>query len=522
MTDSGPKSPPGTRSEMSADLLSQGHQALELIFGYSSFRGDQEAVINSILAGQNALLLMPTGMGKSLCFQIPARIFDQLGQGMTLVISPLIALMKDQVDAALEKGFKTCFINSSLSSDERQKRYRRLAKGEYELVYVTPERFRIPEFLAALRANKVALLAVDEAHCISSWGHDFRPDYSRLGDLRRDLGDPVTLALTATATPQVQKDILAQLRLSEESCRVFNQGVIRPNLATSVIDVHGMDEKARAFVAFRHRTPGPAIIYFSLIQTLAKFSEVLGRLGIDHLVYHGQLQDRDRRRSQEAFLQSDNALILATPAFGLGVDKSNVRLVMHGEVPGSLEAYCQEIGRAGRDGAPAECILLYDSDDVAIQLDFLNWANPDPGFIQGVYNLIDRNLVRARQEGFDYLRSQMNFYNRRDFRVETSVNLLERWGSLEGRQPREWQTVRPPPEEFMNEELYQIRMRGQKQKLYEMVHFAKLVEGCRMVEIARYFGLGSGFRGASSGNEVEITPCGICDLCLRGLGGDVE
>jgi ATP-dependent DNA helicase RecQ len=271
--------------------------------------------------------------------------------------------------------------------------------------------------------------------------------------------------------------------------------------------VHGMDKKARAFVAFRHRTPGPAIIYFSLIQTLAKFSEVLGRLGIDHLVYHGQLQDRDRRRSQEAFLQSDNALILATPAFGLGVDKSNVRLVMHGE---------------GRDGAPAECILLYDSDDVAIQLDFLNWANPDPGFIQGVYNLIDRNLVRARQEGFDYLRSQMNFYNRRDFRVETSVNLLERWGSLEGRQPREWQTVRPPPEEFMNEELYQIRMRGQKQKLYEMVHFAKLVEGCRMVEIARYFGLGSGFRGASSGNEVEITPCGICDLCLRGLGGDVE
>ena len=481
-------------------------QTLEKVFGFTEFRGEQKAVIDEIMAERPCLLLMPTGMGKSLCFQLPARLFSEQGRGLTLVISPLISLMKDQVDAALAKGLRAAFINSSLSGEERATRYKKLARGDYELVYVTPERFRIPAFREALSAaGPIALMAVDEAHCISSWGHDFRPDYSRLGEIRESLGSPLTLALTATATPQVASDILASLNLKD--ARIFNSGVARPNLAISVLDVHGLDEKVRAFVAYRHLFPGPAIFYFSLIGTLRKFSEEISRLGIEHLTYHGQMNDRERKRSQETFLASTSDVILATPAFGLGVDKSNVRLVMHGEVPGSIEAYYQEIGRAGRDGHGSACVLLFDDDDVSIQNDFMNWANPDPGFIRAVYNLIDRNLVRARQEGFDYLRTQMNFYNRRDFRVETAVGQLERWGSLEGRQPREWKPLESPPDEYLDQKLFELRMKGQRQKLFQMVELAKLTEGCRMVSVAEYFG----FAGAS--------PCGRCDLCVAQITG---
>ena len=475
---------------------------LQDVFGFTAFRGEQEAVIDELLEGRSCLLLMPTGLGKSLCYQLPARLFSEQKKGLTLVISPLISLMKDQVDAALAKGLKATFINSSLSGDERAQRYRRLARGDYELVYVTPERFRIPEFREALATSgPVALLAVDEAHCISSWGHDFRPDYSRLGEIREALGNPLTLALTATATPQVATDIFSVLNLKD--ARTFNSGVARPNLSLSVVDVHGLDEKVRGAVGLRFAHPGPMIIYFSLIGTLRKFSEEISRLGISHLTYHGQMNDRDRKRSQETFLKSENDVILATPAFGLGVDKPNVRAVIHAEMPGSVEAYYQEVGRAGRDGLESSCVMLFDDDDVSIQSDFMNWANPDPGFVRAVYNLIDRNLVRARQEGFDYLRTQMNFYNRRDFRVETAVNQLERWGSLEGRQPREWKPVSAPPDEYLDQKLFDLRIKGQRQKLYQMVEFAKLEEGCRMVTVAEYFG----FPGAS--------PCGKCDLCLK-------
>ncbi len=481
--------------------------ALHEVFGFPDYRGEQRAVIAAVLAGENSLLLMPTGMGKSLCYQLPARVFADEGLGLTVVISPLIALMKDQVDAALKKGLRATFINSSLRADEREIRYQQLAQGRFELLYVTPERFRIPRFNEALAANKIALFAVDEAHCISSWGHDFRPDYSRLGDHRRRLGEPLTLALTATATPAVQKDILSQLGITAEA-KVFDHGIARPNLALEVLDLHGLDHKIQAFMAFRHANPGAAIVYFSLIQTLERFSHEIGKLGIEHFCYHGQMGDQDRRRGQEAWLASDRGLMLATPAFGLGIDKENVRMVVHAEVPGSIEAYYQEIGRAGRDGLSAQCVLLFDDDDVSIQNDFLEWANPDPGFIRAVFNLIDRNLARARQEGFDYLRTQMNFYNRRDFRVETAVNLLERWGSLEGRQPREWQPLETPPEEYLDQKLYEARMKAKRHKLYQMVEFVKMTatetgEACRMKQVARYFGFN------------ESVPCGICDLCLE-------
>jgi ATP-dependent DNA helicase RecQ len=236
---------------------------------------------------------------------------------------------------------------------------------------------------------------------------------------------------------------------------------------------------------------------------LRELSDQLDRLGISHFTYHGQLSDRERRTSQDRFLASDDALMLATPAFGLGIDKPNVRLVMHGELPSSIEAYYQEIGRAGRDGKLSGCVLLFDPDDIAIQLDFIKWANPEPSFIRAVYQLIERNLDRARAEGFDYLRAQMNFYNKRDFRVETALNLLERYGSLEGaRNPRVWQPVSEPEGEYVDQTLYEARLKGQNQKLHEMVLFVRH-DGCRMQQIHEYF-------GSSLTNQ-----CGICVNCKK-------
>lgn len=474
------------------------HKNLAEHFGFAEFRGDQEAVIATVMTGGSALVLMPTGMGKSLCYQLPAMILP----GLTLVISPLIALMQDQVDQAKKHGLKASFIASTLSKEERDRRYQQLASGELKLLYVTPERFRKPEFLAALGAQVVSLLAVDEAHCISQWGHDFRPDYSRVGEFRALLKNPPTLALTATATLPVQKDILTQLQI--EDAQIFSHDLERPNLALNIHDVYGMDEKIRGLVALRYQNPGPAIIYFSLIQTLYKASSELAKLGLNHLIYHGQLSPEDRKRNQRQFLESDHEMILATPAFGLGVNKADVRLLGHMEMPGSIEAYFQEVGRSGRDGKPSSCHLFYDQEDVSIQMDFLKWANPDASFISQVYRLIASGGPGLQDEGMDYLRKQMNFYNSRDFRVETAVNVLERWGCLaqDSRTKFGYRPIEEPTAEMLDEHSQKNRVRVQNEKLLEMVRLATQAEGCRMQTVLEYFGH-------------KADHCGICDLCIR-------
>ncbi|MDX9730526.1 MAG: RecQ family ATP-dependent DNA helicase [Bdellovibrionales bacterium] len=481
------------------------------LYGFPSWRGEQAATLEAVFDGESVLSVMPTGAGKSLCYQLPARLISEGGEAgprLVLVVSPLIALMKDQVDAARAKGLRAAAIHSAMSREERERVLARVAgqggQEPLEVLYATPERFRQESFWQALRqGGGVRLLAVDEAHCISTWGHDFRLDYSRLGDRRKELGEPQTLALTATATKETQDDIIRQLGLRPQP---IVASLWRPNLAIEVLETGGMDEKVRAFVMLRHMHPGAAIVYFSLVQTLRTFSEEISRLGFGHSIYHGQLGDKLRRRNQDDFISGQSDLMLATPAFGLGVDKANVRLLVHGEMPGAMEAYYQEIGRAGRDGEASKCVALYDADDVTIQSDFVKWSTPDPGFIQGVHNLIARNEMRARQEGFDYLREQMNFYNRRDFRVETSVALLERWGALEGREPRDWKIVAEIPEEFMDQARFTENMRRRQEKLSRMASFFEepAVEGhCRLARVA-----------ASFGENVGDKKCGVCDACL--------
>ncbi len=473
--------------------LEEAKRILQNQFGYGDFRALQESVLQNLFGSRNTLVVMPTGSGKSLCYQIPAQIF----KGLTIVVSPLIALIKDQSDGLQKKGIPCLSLHSGLSSEQKSRTLEQLKNGDGQILFVTPERFRKTNFWQAIKDREISLFAVDEAHCLSQWGHDFRPEYSRLGKIRQNLGNPLTLALTATAPPEVRADILKTLRI--EVAEVLVDRVERPNLYLSVLETYGIAEKVRTMVGLRHRFEGPAIFYFSLISTIYKFSEELSRLGMDHSVYHGDLQPGVRRRTQEEFLKTKNGLLLATPAFGLGVDKPNVRLIAHGEIPGSIDAYYQEVGRAGRDGDSSYCFLLYDEDDLTTQMEFLKWSNPEPKFIATVYHLIKNNLSRVRAEGIEYLKRTMNFYNSRDFRVETTLGLLARYDAIIWPE-RNFKKIEVGESVEFDQNLFELRFMELQKKLFRLIEYTK-IETCRKKMIYEYFG------------ELAVMPCGFCDRC---------
>ena len=397
-------------------------QVLASQFGFASFRPGQEQVVGALLAGRSALAVFPTGAGKSLCYQLPALLLD----GVTVVVSPLIALMKDQIDALVRQGVDAARLDSSLGPDEARDVSDRLAAGSLELLYVAPERFNNERFLGQLERTKISLFAVDEAHCISEWGHNFRPDYLKLATRARELGAERVLALTATATPAVVGDICAGFGIAETDAVVT--GFYRPNLTLLTMPARASERDQLLIDRLRERPAGSTIVYVTLQRTALRVASLLAAAGLPARPYHAGMSPEDRVAAQEWWTESGSNIVVATIAFGMGIDKADVRYVYHLNLPKGLESYSQEIGRAGRDGAPAVCELYACRDDIPT---LENFAFGDTPTRDAVAGLLDE--VFSHDEGAQFAFSEYELSGRFDVRplvLKTVLTYLELEGLL--------------------------------------------------------------------------------------------
>lgn len=483
------------------------HEALEKHFGFREFLESQEEVIEAILSGTDALVVMPTGGGKSLCYQLPALMLE----GTTVVVSPLIALMKDQVDALQRRGIAATLINSSISPNEQQERIRLLARGHFKLVYIAPERFRSRSFVEALGQATIALFAVDEAHCLSIWGHDFRPDYFRLNIVLEKLGRPQVAAFTATATPEVRKDILTHLALRNPHTLVA--GFARPNLKLVVRQVANDAEKyarLRALVG-EHKT---GIVYCATRKRVEAVAETLQDAGVSSILYHAGMNEEERERAQNAFMHGEKDIVVATNAFGMGIDRADIRFVAHFEVPGSVEAYYQEAGRAGRDDEAATCELFFNHADTRVQEFFIEGSNPPPALIVETYEMLRREADEKHELQLSLKEMAVRLdAGGNDMMLNSALHILDREGYIDrfdipGRRVRGTRLLKPDitgAQLKLDTAKLREKDRRDREKLRIMIDFA-YARACRQQAILRYFG------------ETGAEPCGNCDICLETAG----
>ena len=474
--------------------------ALREKFGFESFQPGQEEVVNRVVTGQDTLAILATGAGKSLTYQLPALLLD----GTTVVVSPLIALMKDQIDMLRALDItQVVALNSTLSEDQEAAALERIRGRSVKIVFVTPEKLEDEAFMSLLQSIRVPLFVVDEAHCISQWGHDFRPAYLALGHVIERLGHPTVLALTATATPAVREDILHQLGIPH--VKPIVKGFDRPNLIYRVRRAEKEADKFKILKSiFERDLHGTGIIYTATIKNALDVQKYLqDQLGIPAAVYHSKLQKHDRTAVHELFMDEHIRAVVATNAFGLGIDKPNIRFVVHYDLPGSVEAYTQEAGRSGRDGLPSNCVLIYRMSDTRVQNYFLTGKYPDIEEVQKVFGTLE---IFGAQEGGVSMTDLRKILQLPLTKLKVILALLKKGGFIETSSRSKYrltEAARKNRDLVLNLASYETKKSYDQSKLAMMLQYAETTS-CRRRFILNYFG-----------EDYERTSCGACDNCLR-------
>ena len=470
-------------------------------FGFRRFRPGQAEAVQAAIEGRDTVIIMPTGSGKSVCFQLPALELE----GTAVVVSPLIALMKDQADTLRARGIAVAEVNSTLKADEEREAIEAISAGRVEFVYTTPERLARPDFRAVLKGIKVDLFVVDEAHCASQWGHDFRPEYMALGEAIADLGRPTVLALTATATPDVIDDVRRQLRIPD--AEIVHMGVDRPNLHLAVVRSEGEPAKRSAILRMVREFEGVGIVYTATVRAVKELTDYLQGEGIAVGSYHGQLRAALRAENQDRFMAGDLRVIVATNAFGLGIDKPDTRFVLHHHAPATIEAYYQEAGRAGRDGLPSRCVLLHDPTDKALHHFFQAGRYLDGETLVNAHHALKRLATEDGSPTFERLRSISPVPKTR---LKQAINLFKGRGVLKEEDGQLTLLVANLTMDELHRMAGDYRDRDERDRLKhrQMVEFSE-TRKCRWAYLIDYFGTDDGAEPPAA--------CGHCDNCDGGL-----